>query len=214
MAHSLPPLTSAALVTIDVQRDTLDGAPLEIPGTSAAVPRIAELAEAFRRAGRPIVHIVRLYRGDGSNAEPVRRRLVSGETPLLRPGTPGRLLAPGVVPSDPEFDDDGLLAGRAQTVGAREILLYKPRWGAFFGTDLDARLRADGVDTVVFAGANYPNCPRTSVYEASERDYGVVIADDALSALDAQGRAQMQDIGVVLVPTSAIADALGERVTA
>src|SRR5688572_1502005 len=62
-----PILESAALVTIDVQRDTLDGGPLEIPGTTAALPRMAKLVEAFRRAGLPIVHVVRLYSGDGSN---------------------------------------------------------------------------------------------------------------------------------------------------
>jgi hypothetical protein len=36
-----------ALITIDVQADTLDGQPLEIAGTSAALPRMAELCSAF-----------------------------------------------------------------------------------------------------------------------------------------------------------------------
>ena len=35
--HTAPHLDRAALVTIDVQRDVLDGARLEIPGTSADV---------------------------------------------------------------------------------------------------------------------------------------------------------------------------------
>ncbi|MBA8807690.1 cysteine hydrolase family protein [Promicromonospora sukumoe] len=199
-------LRRTALVTIDVQRDTLDGAPLEIPGTSAAVPTICDLAAAFRTAGQPIVHVVRLYRADGTNAEPVRRALVSGPTPLLRPGTPGRLLAPGLVPHDPDLDDDELLAGHAQQVGDREIILYKPRWGAFFATDLDQRLRRDEVETIVFAGANFPNCPRTSIYQASERDYQIVVADDGISGLDGQGRAQLSGIGVELAPTEQIID--------
>jgi hypothetical protein len=42
-------------------------------GTSAAVPAMARLAGDFRRRGRPIVHIVRLYFRDGSNAEWCRR---------------------------------------------------------------------------------------------------------------------------------------------
>ncbi len=195
-------------MTIDVQRDTLDGAPLEIPGTSAAIPAIGALAEAFRTGRRPIVHIVRLYLPDGSNAEPVRRDLVSGPIPLLRPGTPGRLLAPGIVPGDPDLDDDLLLAGRAQQVASDEIVLYKPRWGAFFATDLEQRLRAWGADTVVFAGANYPNCPRTSIYQASERDFNVVVAQDAISGLDQQGRDQLANIGVRLQPAATIAAAL------
>lgn len=200
-----PHFDSAALLTIDVQTDTLDAGPLEIPGTSTAVPRIASLCQAFRGAGLPIVHIVRLYLADGSNAEPVRRDLVTGTTPILRPGTPGRLLAPGLVPEPAaQLDDQLLLSGRAQQLGDGEIVLYKPRWGAFFATALDDHLRANDVDTLVVAGCNYPNCPRTSVYEASERDYQVVLVEDAISGLYERGRAEMINIGVTLYRSESV----------
>lgn len=163
-----PHYAAAALVTIDIQVDTLDGQPLEIPGTSGVVPNVAILCQAFREARRPIVHIVRLYRSDGSNAEPLRRTLVSGPTPMLRPGTPGRLLATGIAPdAAADLDDQLLLSGGTQTLGLTEVVMYKPRWGAFFKTSLNEHLRAASVDTVVFAGCNFPNCPRTSIYEAS-----------------------------------------------
>jgi nicotinamidase-related amidase len=191
-----PRFASSALVTIDVQRDTLDGQPLEVPGTSTAVPAIARLCDAFRRTGRPIVHVVRLYEADGSNAEPARRELVSGPTPVLRPGTDGRLLAPGLLADEVQLDDDLLLAGQPQPVGEAEWLLFKPRWGAFYGTRLDDVLRQHGVDTIVFAGCNFPNCPRTSIYEASERDYRVVLVDDAVSGLYDLGRSELRNIGV------------------
>ncbi|MDD4866931.1 MAG: isochorismatase family protein [Mycobacterium sp.] len=124
------------------------------PGTSTAVPRITSLCHAFRSTSRPIVHIVRLYLADGSNAEPVRKDLVAGPIPMLRAGTPGRLLAAALTP-DPNtcFDDELLLSGRPQQLGDREIILYKPRWGAFFGTVLDDYLRDNGIDTVVVACA-------------------------------------------------------------
>jgi nicotinamidase-related amidase len=200
-----PHYSTAALITIDVQVDTLDGQPLEIPGTSEVVPRIAHLANAFRQAGLPIVHVVRLYSADGSNAEPARRELVSGPTPLLRPGTPGRLLAPGVVGVDnAELDDQLLLSGGSRTISSREIVLYKPRWGAFYRTTLDQTLKDFGVDTVVFAGCNFPNCPRTSIYEASERDYRIVLADNGISGLYDQGRKEMTNIGAHLAPTEEI----------
>lgn len=203
MSSSLEPhLESSVLLTIDVQADTLDGGTHEIPGTSAAVPRISQLCRAFRDAGRPIVHIVRLYMADGSNAEPVRQDLVSGPTPILRPGTPGRLLAADLTPHPAvELDDELLLAGEAQHVGEHEVILYKPRWGAFFSTHLDEHLQTNNVDTVVVAGCNYPNCPRTTIYEASERDYRIVLVDDAISGLDARGRAEMANIGVTLYQT-------------
>jgi nicotinamidase-related amidase len=206
--HLVPSLSSAALVTIDVQQDTLDGQPLEIAGTSERVPAIAALAAAFRDAGRPIVHVVRLYRADGSNAEPIRRDLVTATVPLLRPGAPGRLLAPGVLEHQVDFDDELLLAGLPQEVGDHEVVLYKPRWGAFYETRLQALLTEAGVDTVVFAGCNFPNCPRTSIYEASERDYSVVVASDALSGLYDQGQSELTGIGVTFATSTAIAAAL------
>ena len=65
----------AALLTVDTQNDfTLPGAPAEIAGTMDAVPRMARLVEAFRSADAPVVHLVRLYRADGSNVDPCRRR--------------------------------------------------------------------------------------------------------------------------------------------
>jgi nicotinamidase-related amidase len=202
-----PHFPSAALITIDLQVDTLDGQPLEIPGTSAVVPRVARLVQAFRAAGRPIVHVVRLYESDGRNAEPVRRELVSGSTPLLRPGTPGRLLAASLTSDSAlELDDELLLSGGVQPLGDREVVMYKPRWGAFFRTILDEHLRDAGVDTVVFAGCNFPNCPRTSIYQASERDYRIVLVDDATSGLYERGRAEMRNIGIALSSTNDVCD--------
>jgi nicotinamidase-related amidase len=188
-----------------VQADTLDGQPLEIAGTSAALPRMAELCSAFRAAGQAIVHVVRLYLADGSNAEPSRQALVRGPVPVLRPGTPGRMIAtdllpPGAAPPD----DDLLLGGGIQELAPDEVVLYKPRWGAFFRTPLDDHLRGLGVTTLVFAGCNFPNCPRTSMYEASERDYAVVLADDAISGLYDRGREELTGIGVECLPTQAI----------
>jgi nicotinamidase-related amidase len=197
-----PHLRSAVLLTIDVQVDTLDGGAIEIEGTSGAVPRIIALCNAFRDVGLPIVHIVRLYLEDGSNAEPVRKQLVTGSVPILRPGTPGRLLAAGLTPRPGiELDDELLLSGQAQHIGEHEIVLYKPRWGAFFGTRLHEHLHANKIDTVVVAGCNYPNCPRTTLYEASERDFRIVLVDDAISGLDQRGRTEMTNIGATLYQT-------------
>lgn len=210
-----PHFATAALLTIDTQVDTLDGQPLEIPGTSAVVPKIAGLCRAFREAGRPIVHVVRLYRADGSNAEPLRQPLVSGPTPVLRPGTPGRLLAAGLGPDGAsELDDELLLSGEIQDLGPGEVALYKPRWGAFFQTKLEDHLGAAGVDTAVFAGCNFPNCPRTSIYEASERDYRVVLVDDAVSGIYDRGRKEMTNIGVSVLSTVEVVSAMRAQVGA
>ena len=204
-----PHFGSSALITIDTQVDTLDGGPLEIPGTSSALPKIAELCRAFREADRPIIHVVRLYQGDGSNAEACRRDLVRGDTPLLRPGTPGRLLAPGLLESDGlALDDDLLLDGGIQLLGDNEVIIFKPRWGAFFRTPLESHLATLGVDTLVFAGCNFPNCPRASIYEASERDYRIALVEDAVSGLYERATTEIHAIGVHVLLTEHVLEAM------
>ena len=209
-SYLAPDFTSVALLTIDTQRDTLDGQPFEIPGTAAALPEMRRVAEAFRATGRPIVHVVRLYRPDGSNVDLCRRRTVAEGARLVLAGSPGAELAPGLVPPNaPGLDAQLLLAGGIQHAGPGEVVIYKPRWGAFFQTPLEAHLRALGVSTLVFAGCNFPNCPRTSIYEASERDFRLVLVEDAVSGLYERGKDELRTIGVVLMRTAELVTALG-----
>ena len=204
-----PDFDSIALITIDVQRDTLDGQPFEIPGTSAAAEVIAPLAEAFRAAGRPIIHIVRLYRRDGSNADLCRRGAIEEGLDLVISGSSGAEIAPGLTPDGTSLDVDLLHAGGIQEFGPNEVAIYKPRWGAFYETPLADHLRGLGVTTLAFCGCNFPNCPRTSIYEASERDFRIVLAEDAISGLYDRGRDELRNIGVRLMASAEIASSLG-----
>ena len=204
-----PHLNRAALVTIDVQRDVLDGQPLEIAGSSAALPAMCELAQAFRDCERPIVHIVRLYRPDGSNVDLCRREDVMRGWQALAPDSDGAQLAAGLAPADHKrLDAELLLGGAIQRLGEAEVVIYKPRWGAFYETPLHDHLRSLDVDTLVFCGVNFPNCPRTSIYEASERDFRIVVATDATSGLYERGLHELTNIGIVLSDTSELVEQL------
>lgn len=207
-AYLEPHLGSAALLTIDVQHDTLDGRPAEIPGTSAVLPAILELVEMFRVADRPIMHLVRLYQPDGSNVDLCRRAAVERGAEIFLSGTAGAELAPGLAPEGTSLDTAGLLEGRIQQLRFDEVVIYKPRWGAFYRTPLEAELDLRGVDTLVFAGANYPNCPRASIYEASERDFRIVVARDAISRLTHAGELELEAIGVRVWDVEQIEDQL------
>src|SRR5689334_9245387 len=113
-----PRWASSALITIDTQCDVLDGGALQIDGTSAVLPTMSRLAEAFRVAGRPIVHILRIYQRDGANVDVCRRALVEGGVAILAPGEPGTELAPGLAPAGaPLLDAAALLAGEPQPLG-------------------------------------------------------------------------------------------------
>lgn len=207
--YTAPEFRESALITIDTQRDVLDGGQVEILGTTAALPCMRLLTEAFRRSGQPIIHIVRLYQPDGSNVDLCRRQAVQEGARMLSVGSEGAQLASDLLP-DPNIrlDADLLLSGGVQSLESDEAVIYKPRWGAFFRTPLEAHLRERGVSTLVFAGCNFPNCPRTSIYEASERDFRVVVARDAISGLYGRGEDELRGIGVRVIDSEEIVAAL------
>jgi nicotinamidase-related amidase len=163
--YTAPEWGTAALITIDTQRDVLDDGVCPIPGTSAVLPAMRRVIETFRVAGRPVVHIVRLYERDVSNADPCRRALLAGGAPVLVRDTVGCELA----------------------------------------TEL---LRDRGISTLVFMGCNFPNCPRASIYEASERDFRLVVVRDAISGLYERGQRELIGIGVRLMTADEVSDAL------
>jgi len=206
--YTRPDPGRAALLTIDVQNDfTRPGAPAEIEGTAEAVPQMHRLVEAFRAADAPVVHVVRLYRADGSNVDRCRRGAVERGAEIVRPGTVGAELVDELKPaSDVALDAERLLAGEFQSVGAREWFTYKPRWSAFYETGLDAFLDERGVDTVVVCGCNFPNCPRTTIYDASGREYRIVFVPEATSATYERGVTELANIGVAVRTAPETAD--------
>jgi nicotinamidase-related amidase len=194
---------AAALLTIDVQRDfALPSSPAHIPGTLEAAGQIGTLVQAFRSKGLPIVHMVRLYLPDGSNADLPRRAYLEAGNQLVCPGSRGAELVDELKPNaGVGLNADVLLSGQPQEVGPQEWVMFKPRWGAFYRTTLEERLRTLDVDTVVICGCNFPNCPRTTIYEASERDLEIVFVSNATSGVYERGLEELRGLGVVVLDT-------------
>ncbi len=209
--YTRPDPTRAALLTIDVQNDfTLRDAPAAVPGTTDAVGHMQRVVEAFRDANRPIVHVVRLYRSDGSNVDLCRRTAIEEGTTIVQPGTDGAELVSALKPDlGVSLDCDALLAGELQRVGKREWVMYKPRWSAFYRTPLDDHLTDRGVNTVVICGCNFPNCPRATMYDASAREYRLVFVPDATSKTYARGIEEFENIMVAVMNADDTADWIG-----
>lgn len=202
--HTRPQFARAALLTIDMQADVVSG-PHAVPGTEQAVTVAAALARAFRKARRPIVHVVRLYLPDGGNADLCRRSLIASGARLLVSGTPGSQLATGLAPEGtPPLDPELLLSGAAQPLAEGEHVIYKPRWSALYQTPLRRHLDGLGVSTLVVAGCNYPNCPRATIYDASAHDYRLVIAEDAISGFSEHARPELTGIAAWCLTAAAI----------
>lgn len=63
-----------------------------------------------------------------------------------------------------------------------QLVVIKPRISAFYGTRLEAALRANGIERVVIAGVSTTWAVQATARDAHDRDYAVLIAEDACAA--------------------------------
>ena len=60
----------------------------------------------------------------------------------------------------------------------------KKRYNCFYMTDLDFILRNLGADTVIITGINTSSCCLNTSFEATNRDYGVIMVEDCMDSMD------------------------------
>ena len=196
-----PERERVALITIDAQRDfVVPNSPAFVGGAPGTVPAMRRLVDAFRDAGAPIVHAVRLYRCNGSNVDLCHRAAIEAGQRIVMPGTSGAELIDDLKPSlGQRLEPELLLDGKLQEIGHREWLCYKPRLSAFFQTPLEDHLKSLGITTIVICGTDFPTSPRSTVYAASNRDFRIVLATDAISGGTDAGLDELAQIGVYLM---------------
>ncbi|WP_036711357.1 cysteine hydrolase family protein [Paenibacillus pinihumi] len=210
MSYTNPNWNTSVLVTIDTQNDfTLPNAPARIEGTFEVLPKMKSLLGKYRDKGLPIVHVIRLYKEDGSNVDICRKELVEKGAGIVAPYSKGAELVSEIRSLNySPMDAEMLMNGEFQPVGENEWVMYKSRWGAFYKTELEAFLIERNIDTIVFTGCNFPNCPRTSMYEASERDFRVVMVADSMSQVYEKGIQEMSNIGVYVCDSNDVMKAI------
>ncbi|HET6869243.1 MAG TPA: cysteine hydrolase [Solirubrobacteraceae bacterium] len=86
-----------------------------------------------------------------------------------------------VAASGRAFHDDSPTTAIHERVAPHngDIIVRKTRVGAFSTTDLDARLREHNIDTVILAGISTSGVVLSTVRDASDRDYRVLVLADA-----------------------------------
>jgi nicotinamidase-related amidase len=67
-----------------------------------------------------------------------------------------------------------------------DVVVRKTRVGAFSTTDLDAQLRARGVDTLILAGISTSGVVLSTTRDAYDRDYAIVVLADTCADPDAE----------------------------
>ncbi len=158
------------LLMIDMEKAFVEpGAALCIQGAKATVPACAAVLKDARSLGIRIIWIKREYQADGSDMELPRRKMLKerGITGVLARGTTG---------INSMEEPDGLVRFPDETV------IIKPRWSAFFQTELRSILEECGIDTVILAGTTTPNCIRTTCYDAIAYDYRTIVLSECTSS--------------------------------
>ncbi|MER7499293.1 isochorismatase family protein [Nonomuraea pusilla] len=177
--------TETALVVIDLQNGFL-AAPGSPRPTGEVLARTVTLADAFRAHGLPVVLVRVTAAPDGSDAVPGRT-----EAPRRTQAPP-----PGWDEIAPE------LAGHPQ-----DVLVTKRNWSAFYGTDLDLRLRRRRVSQIVLTGIATSIGVESTARAAYEHGYHVTLAADAMTDTDADAhRHSVEKIFPRLGETGATAD--------
>ncbi len=178
-----------ALLIIDMQKAFVEpGAAHCIAGAKATVPACSTAAEEARQLGIPVFWIRRQYREDGSDVEFTRYdSWMAG----------GKTMAPGSTGMNSEELAEGLVAKPG------DYHIVKPRWSAFFQTELDLILRRRGIDTILLAGTTTPNCIRTTCYDGIALDYRVILLKKCCSSqtdeIQESNFADMERIGAEII---------------
>lgn len=203
-----PDLKKVAIITIDIQNDfSLPGAVAEIEGTYDILPNMAKILDVCRDNYIPIIHVIRIYKKDASNVDICRRQLIESGINFLNPDSVGADLVKLIKPENSEeLKYEKLLEGNIQSISNKEWVIYKSRWGAFYKTDLEDFLKNMEINTLIFIGCNFPNCPRTSIYEASERDFKIIVVEDAISGTYNKALQEIENIGVHVYNTNQLID--------
>lgn len=173
-----------ALVVIDMENAFIDPeSPLCIRNALATVPACGRVIRKSRERKIPVFFVNRIYRRNGSDVEFTRYQSWYDGDRYLAPGSTGPLSID--VPA--EFKPQ-----------AGDYTIVKPRFSAFFQTELDLILRRLGVTTVILTGTTTPNCIRTTCYDGISMDYNIIIIEDCCSSNTEEiQRVNMEDMARV-----------------
>jgi ureidoacrylate peracid hydrolase len=174
-----PEIDKSALIIVDMQNDFVHpeggfahvareapAAGIDMPFLMGTIPHVKRLADAFRKAGRPVVYIAHVVKPDYSDAQwPYwRLGLPRGDNrTFIVEGTWGAQIVDDLKPRGGEH------------------LVVKKGFGGFSNTPLDTILRTMGVTTCVVSGVTTCVCVSTTVRGGVEHNYRMILVKDAVA---------------------------------
>ena len=168
-------LSSSALVIIDMQRDFIapggfgESLGNDVSLLSAIVPQCQAVLHAWRKAGGMVVHTREAHRPDLSDCPPAKIARGNAKLRIGDVGPMGRILVAG---------EPGNQIIAELSPEASELVIDKPGKGAFYATDLHAKLQQRGISHLIFMGVTTEVCVQTSMREANDRGYDCLLLED------------------------------------
>jgi nicotinamidase-related amidase len=155
-----------ALLVMDYQNGTV----ATVENGKQLVAQAADLIDSFRAHGGTIGY-VRVAFADGElDGAPASSGMARNLTPerraTMRADASATQIADAIAPKD------------------GDVVVRKQRVGAFSTTDLHEQLQARGIDTLVLAGISTSGCVHSTVLDAFDRDYRVIVLADACADPD------------------------------
>jgi nicotinamidase-related amidase len=147
--------SSTALLLMDLQPGILD----RLPDSDGFLAGLVRAREAARAAGLTIGYVRVAVTAEEAAGIPATSRF-AGAAERLNAASPHTQIDPRIAPAD------------------GEIVVRKKRVGAFGTTDLHEQLAARGVDTLVLTGVATGGVVLSTVRDASDRDYRLVVLED------------------------------------
>lgn len=172
--------SETALIVVDMQNayaspgGYLDLAGFDIGGAGAVIDRIRTLVDAARAAGVTVVFFKNgwdpAYVTAGGPGSPNWWKSNALKIMRRKPELQGKLLAKGT------WDYELVDALKPQT---GDIVIEKPRYSAFFNTQLDTLLRARGVKNLAFCGIATNVCVESTLRDGFHLEYFGILLEDA-----------------------------------
>ncbi len=155
-------MTTPALLIIDMCRDFFkEGRLLHASGRLCKATN--ELSDFFRKSKLPVIWVRQEFKHDLSDAFLSMRK--QGIRMTIE-GTDGAKL----------LQDLEIKSG--------DLEIIKKRYSAFYKTDLDSLLNKLNVNSLILAGVNTHACIRTAAVDGFQRDFEIILADDAIDSYD------------------------------
>ncbi len=161
-------MEKCALIIIDMENGFINSESAQcIKMAKDTVPACSKVAAYAREKNIPVFFVNRIYRKNGSDVEHTRfKNWYEG----------GRAMSENCK-SELSFDNPPELSPEDG-----DYIIIKPRFSAFFMTELDLILRRLGIETIILIGTTTPNCIRTTCYDGISLDYNVVVIEDCCSS--------------------------------